>query len=145
MLETVVTAVAGLTGGVVVGVQSPLAGAMSQRIGGASCSLVVHLGGAALSGLLVLLRGGEQLQSWRCLPWYMLGSGVFGVVLYLTLSHTVPRLGATSAIALIVVGQLLAGMVVDQFGLFGIPVRPADASRLLAVALLVAGGYLAVR
>ena len=145
MLETVVTALAGLLGGVVVGVQSPLAGAMSQRIGAASSSLVVHLGGAALSGLLILLRGGEQLQSWRGLPWYMLGSGVFGVVLYLTLSHTVPRLGATSAIALIVVGQLLAGMVVDQLGLFGIPVRPADASRLVAVALLVAGGYLAVR
>ena len=81
MLETVVTAFAGLLGGLVVGVQSPLAGAMSQRIGGASSSLVVHLGGAALSGILVLLRGGEQLQGWRSLPWYMLGSGVFGVVL----------------------------------------------------------------
>ena len=64
---------------------------------------------------------------------------------YLTLSHTVPRLGATSAIALVVVGQLVAGMVVDQLGLFGIPVRPADASRLAAVVLLIAGGYLAVR
>jgi bacterial/archaeal transporter family-2 protein len=145
MIETVVTALVGLLGGVVVGLQSPLAGAMSQRIGGASCSLVVHVGGAILSGLLVVARGGEQLHHWRGLPWYMLGSGVFGVVLYLTLSHTVPRLGATSAIALVVVGQLIAGMVVDQLGLFGIPVRPADASRLAAVVLLVAGGYLAVR
>jgi transporter family-2 protein len=145
MLETAVTVLVGLLGGVVVGVQSPLAGAMSQRVGGASSSLVVHLGGAALSGLLVLLRGGEQLQHWRSLPWYMLGSGLFGVVLYLSLSHTVPRLGATSSIALIVVGQLLAGLVIDQLGLFGIPVRGLDASRLLAVALLVTGGYLAVR
>jgi transporter family-2 protein len=145
MLDTVVTALTGLLGGIVVGLQSPIAGAMSQRIGGASCSLVVHLGGTVLSALLVLLRGGEQLQNWRGLPWYMLASGVFGVVLYLTLSHTVPRLGATSAIALVVVGQLLAGMVVDQLGLFGIPVRPADLSRLAAVVLLIAGGYLAVR
>jgi transporter family-2 protein len=75
----------------------------------------------------------------------MVGSGVFGVVLYLSVSHTLPRLGATSALVLIVVGQLLAGLTIDQFGFFGLPVRPLDGSRLLAVAFLMAGAWLAVR
>lgn len=145
MLEIVLTILIGLLGGIAVGVQGPIAGAMSQRVGGTASSLVVHVSGAILSAVLLLARGGEGIQNWRNLPWYMLGSGVFGVILYLTLTHTLPRLGATTAIALIIVGQLLMGMLIDQFGWFGVAVRPVDGWRVAAVALLFAGGYLLVR
>ena len=108
-------------------------------------SFVVHLGGAILSGILILARGGEQIERWRTLPWYMLAAGVYGVVLYLTLTFTIPRLGATGALTLIIVGQLLTGMLIDQLGLFGMAGHPIDSSRLLAAALLITGGYIMVR
>lgn len=145
MLEIVLTILIGLLGGVAVGIQGPLAGAMSQRVGGAASSFVVHVSGALLSGLLLAARGGEAMQNWRGLPWYMLGSGAFGVVLYLTLTHTLPRLGATTAVTLIIVGQLMMGMVIDQFGWFEVAVRPVDGWRVAAAVLLLAGGYLMVR
>jgi transporter family-2 protein len=145
MLEIVLTLFIGLLGGVAVGVQGPIAGAMSQRVGGTASSFVVHVSGAILSGLLLGLRGGENIQNWRALPWYMLGSGVFGLVLYLTISHTLPRLGATTAVTLIIVGQLMMGMLIDQFGWFGVAIRPIDGWRVAAVVLLLAGGYLMVR
>ena len=135
----------GLIGGIAVGTQAPIAGAMSQRVGGASSSLIVHLGGAVASLALLIARRGEQVHEWRNLPWYMLGCGAFGLVLYLSLSHTVPRVGATSAIALLLVGQLLAGMTIDHFGAFDIPARAVDLNRILAIALLLAGAYLMVR
>ncbi len=56
-----------------------------------------------------------------------------------------PRLGATTAIALIIIGQLMIGMVIDQFGLFGVPLRSIDGWRVSAAILLIAGGYLMVR
>jgi transporter family-2 protein len=145
MLQTVLTIFIGLLGGFAVGIQGPIAAAMGQRVGGLGSSFIVHVSGAILSGLLLAARGGEMIQNWRTLPWYMLGSGVFGVVLYLTLMHTLPRLGATTAIALIIVGQLAMGMLIDQFGWFGVPVRPIDGTRVAAVILLLAGGYLMVR
>jgi len=135
----------GLIGGIAVGTQAPIAGAMGQRIGGASSSLVVHLGGAVASLLLLIARRGEQIDEWRNLPWYMLGCGAFGLVLYLSLSHTIPRVGATAAIAMLIVGQLLAGVVVDHFGAFGIAVRELDLNRIIAIVLLLAGAYLMVR
>lgn len=135
----------GLIGGIAVGTQGPIAGAMAQRVGGASSSLIVHIGGAIASLLLLLVRGGEQIAQWRSLPWYMLGCGVFGLVLYLSLSHTVPRLGAASAIMLLIVGQLCAGMIIDHFGAFDVPARSLDASRTAAVVLLLAGAVLMVR
>lgn len=144
-METAATILIGLLGGIAVGTQGPIAGAMGQRIGGASSSFVVHLGGALLSGILILVRGGEQIERWRSLPWYMLAAGVYGVVLYLTLTFTVPRLGATGALTLVIVGQLLAGMLIDQFGLFGMTAQSIDSSRLFAASLLIAGGYIMVR
>ncbi len=144
-MEIALTLLIGLLGGIAVGTQGPIAGAMAQRVGGAASSLIVHLGGAVLSGLLVLARGGEQLSRWRTLPPYMLFAGAFGVVLYLTLAYTIPRLGATGAVVLIIVGQLLSGMVIDHFALFGVDQRPIDLNRLGAVVLLVGGGYLMVR
>jgi len=145
MIGIVVTIIIGIVGGIAVGVQSTIAGKMSQQVGGAASSLIIHISGAMLSAILLLIRGGEQIQNWRNLSWYMLGSGIFGVVLYLTLSHTIPRLGATSAIVLIIIGQLMVGMVIDQFGLFSLPIRLIDGYRIFAVVLLIAGGYLMVR
>ena len=145
MFITIATVFIGILGGIAVGIQSPIAGSMSQRIGGTASSFVVHVSGAVLSGMLLLLRGGEQIQNWRSLSWYMLASGAFGLILYLTLSQTLPRLGATTAIALIIIGQLVVGMLIDQFGLFGVDQRSIDIWKVLATTFLLAGGYLMIK
>ena len=145
MLPVVVVILLGVLGGVAVGLQGPIAGAMSQKVGGAASSLIVHVGGVLLSGVLLLVRRGEQIGHWRDLSWYMLGAGAFGVVLYLTLSQTFPRLGATAALTLIIVGQLLTGIVIDHFGLFGGIVRPIDAGRALGALVLLVAAYLVLR
>ncbi|MGE5139293.1 MAG: DMT family transporter [Rudaea sp.] len=141
----IATIVIGIIGGISVGLQGAIAGAMSQRVGGTSGSFIIHLSGAFLSGALLLARGGEQIANWRTLPWYMLGAGAFGVILYITLGQTLPRLGATGAISLIIIGQLTTALLIDHFGLFGVPVRPVDGLRIFAVLLLFAGGYLILR
>jgi transporter family-2 protein len=145
MLSILLTVLVGILGGIAVGMQGPIVSQMSQRIGSAAGTFVVHVSGAFLSGLLLLARGGENIQNWRSLSWYMAGSGFFGVVLYLTLNHTMPRLGATTALALIIIGQLAMGILIDHFGLFGVAVRPIDAARIIGAVLLIAGGILIVR
>lgn len=145
MLETILIVCIGLIGGIAAGIQTPVVGSMSDRIGGVAGSLVIHLSGAIASLVILVFRGGENISEWRSLSWYMLASGVFGLVLFMSLSQTVPKLGATSAITLIVVGQLFAGMVIDHFGLFDVASRSIDLNRIAASALLLAGAYLMVR
>ncbi len=101
MANLILTVLIGILGGIAVGLQGPIVSQMSQRIGTMAGSFVVHVSGAFLSGMLLLALGGENIRNWRNLSWYMLLSGGFGVVLYLTLNHTMPRLGATTALALI--------------------------------------------
>jgi transporter family-2 protein len=145
MLELVLTIGIGLLGGIAVGTQTPIAGAMSQRIGGAASSVIVHFGGLVASLILLISRRGEDIAQWRELPWYMLCSGGFGLVLFLSVSHTIPKLGAVSAIALIIVGQLLAGVVIDYLGAFGTIARGLELNRMIGLALLFSGAYLIIR
>ncbi len=145
MIEIGLVILVGAIGGIAVGLQGTIAGVMGTRVGSTATSFIIHIGGAALSGVLLLARGGEQIQNWRSLSWYMLGAGALGVLLYITLSYTFPRLGATGALMLIIVGQLLTGIVVDHFGLFGTAVRLIDGWRVIAIGLLLIGGYLVLR
>ena len=145
MPEQVLTILIGILGGIAVGVQTPIANAIGQRVGGTASSLVVHVSGAIASGLLLMMRGGENIHNLRTLPWWMFGVGIFGVVLYLTINHTIPRIGAATAITLIIVGQLVAGMVIDHFGLLGATARPIDGTRVVAALMLLGGGYLMTR
>lgn len=135
----------GLLGGVAVGLQSPLAGAMGQRLGGVASSLIVHLSGAIFSGLFLFLRGGEKIRDWHTLPWYMLCAGIFGLLLYMTISVTLPRLGSTMMVVLIIIGQLVTGVIIDHFGLLGVATRPVDLLRVLGILVLVLGAYLIAR
>lgn len=134
--------VIGLLGGFAVGIQSPFAGAIGARLGSASSSLIVHVSGAIFSVILLWWRGGEKMREWQTLPWYLFFAGIFGVVLYQTINVTLPRLGTTMTAALIIVGQLVMGLVVDHFGWLGVTERPIDATRIIGVGVLLLGAYL---
>lgn len=144
-MAALLTILIGILGGVAVGLQSPIANSVGQRLGGASGSLIVHVSGAILSLILVLVRGGENIREWRSIPVWMFGVGSLGVLLYLTIIHTIPRVGIAPALTLIIVGQLLTGMLIDHFGWFDVELHAIDGTRLLAAGLLLAGGYLMVR
>jgi len=145
MLDYLFVILIGLLGGVAVGIQSPIAGAMGQKIGGTASSFIVHLSGAVLSGFLLFLRGGENIRAWQTLPWYMLIAGIWGLLLYLTISVTLPRLGGTMVITLIIIGQLIVGTIIDHFGWLNVPVHPVSVSRILGIAVLLVGGWLIAR
>src|ERR1700690_1860618 len=145
MANLILTVLIGVLGGIAVGAQGPIVSQMSQRIGTMAGTFVVHISGAILSGAILLALGGEKIGNWRNLSWYMFLSGSFGVVLYLTINQTMPRLGATTALALIIIGQLVMGIIIDHFGLFGVTVRHIDLMRLAGASLLIAGGYLIIR
>jgi len=60
MLEFGLVILIGLIGGIAVGIQSPIAGAMGQKIGGTASSVIVHLSGLIASVIMLLFRGGEK-------------------------------------------------------------------------------------
>ena len=139
------TVLAGILGGVAVGVQSPVANLIGQRVGGAASSVMVHATGTVFSLILLAIYRGENIQNWRALPWWTYFAGLFGVIVIVSINFTIPRIGTTAAISLIIVGQLIVGTMVDHYGWFGIQPRPIDTFRILGLLFLVAGSYLIIR
>lgn len=145
MLDLILVVIIGLIGGISVGIQSPIAGSMGQKIGGTASSVIVHLSGLIFSVILLVFRGGEKIRDWHTLPWYMLGAGLFGLILYQSINITLPRLGATTMLVLIIIGQLLTGVVLDSFGWLGVTPRPIEPTRLIGIVVLLIGGYLVIK
>lgn len=77
--------------------------------------------------------------------WVSWTGGMFGAVFIGTVILTVPRLGAATVLALIVVGQMAGSLAFDHFGLLGLPQQSASPTRLVGAALLVAGVVLIAR
>ena len=134
-----------LAGGIAVGLQSPLASMMSQRLGTLESIFIVHAGGALIALIPLLVYGGGKLGQWRSVPWYALAAGVFGLVVIGAISYMIPRIGVAGSIITVVAGQLLVGTILDQFGWLGAMQRPLDATRLLGLVIVMLGVWLTVK
>jgi len=134
----------GLIGGIAVGLQSPMASIITQRLGLFESVFIVHVGGAALALIPILIYGGKLAQ-WRSVPWYALCAGIFGLIVIGAISYMIPRVGIAAAITTIVAGQLLVGTVLDHFGWLGAAERALDAPRILGLAVVLVGVWLTVR
>ncbi len=123
----------GLAGGVAVGLQSPMASMISQRLGLFESVFIVHLGGALVALIPLLIYSGGKLSQWRNLPWYTLAAGVFGLIVIGAISYMIPRIGVAAAITTIVAGQLLVSTLLDHFGLLGAMERPMDLTQQIGL------------
>jgi len=135
----------GLAGGVAVGLQGPMASMIGQRLGIFESVFIVHLGGALIALLPLVFYGGGKLTQWRSVPWYVLGAGIFGLVVIGAISYMIPRVGVAASITTIVAGQLLVSMLLDHFGLLGAAERPLDLTRVLGMAVVLVGVWLTVK
>lgn len=135
----------GLAGGIAVGLQSPMASMITQRLGIFESVFIVHIGGAIIALIPLLFYAGGKLPQWRSVPWYTLGAGVFGLVVIAAISYMIPRVGVAASITTVVAGQLLVGMILDHFGLLGATVRTLDITRLVGMAVVLFGVWLTVK
>ena len=134
---------------VLAGVMLPLQAALNARLAEA-------IGGpvwaAALSGLVLtvaltlvagaLSRAGPRIDGLSALPWWAWTGGFCGAVLLSVSTALAPRLGAEQLIALVMAGQVLGSIALDNFGLFGFAVRPLNIKHAIAGVLLVLGAAL---
>jgi transporter family-2 protein len=135
----------GLAGGIAVGLQSPMASMLTQRLGMFESVFIVHVGGALLALVPLLFYGGGRLGQWRTVPWYVLGAGIFGLVVIGAISYMIPRIGVAGAITTIVAGQLLVSTILDQFGWLGALERPMDLTRAIGLGVVLMGVWLTVK
>jgi len=71
--------------------------------------------------------------------WTLYIGGVCGFVIIATMALAFPWLGAAWGVAIMVLGQCAAALVIDHYGLLGMPQDPVTARRALGAVLVALG------
>lgn len=93
----------------------------------------------AAAAITLPLHGVPTFAQLRAAPPLGYGAGLLIGFYALSATIIIPRFGAASFVAYILVAQLATSAIVDQFGLLGMARRPADAARLAGLAMIVGG------
>ena len=135
------TLILAVLAGVCVAVQTSLTGAAQRSLGPAVLVAVSGLT-TGFCALLVSFFVARPEFTGRAVA-YAVASGVLGAVIVGSIAVAAGQAGVARALSLVIAAQLIAGLVLDSFGIFG---AGADFSipRALGVALIVAGGALVV-
>jgi transporter family-2 protein len=94
---------------------------------------------ALLSYVLVLRIPWPAVKTIYYSQWWIWTGGLLGAFLVAVTIILVPELGAATMMAIMIAGQIIAGLILDHFGLVGYEEHPANIWRCLGAVLLVTG------
>ena len=98
----------------------------------------------SLAILLVARTGFGRLAGAFSAPAWMWLGGLMGLTVVFSITFAQPRIGATATIGILIAGQLVMGLLIDRFGLFGVEQIAISPVRLAGVALLGIGAALSL-
>ena len=136
-----------LGGGISVAVQQVLNSNLRSALNSPAWAGFVSYFGGLVTMAIVVVALREPVPSWKLVtatPWWAWSGGILGGVFILLAILLLPSLGAATLLALVVAGQMLAGVTMDHFGVFGLPTHPVSVSRLIGIALVI-GGVLLIK
>ncbi len=133
--------VMGILVGVYAAIQAAVNGNLSKMLGSSIASgFVSYATGTMLLLLLVIFSGQVPHKTTRGRWWMWLG-GPVGALFVVGMAQLVPHLGTGVTLLVVLIGQLLGSMAIDQFALFGARKANVTFIRLVGVAALGWGMY----
>jgi bacterial/archaeal transporter family-2 protein len=128
-------------GGIALAVQAPLNAALARSLASPVAAAAVSFGGGfiILLALTLLTAGTAPLLGLPKAPLWQWFGGALGAFYVWAVITAVPGLGVVTAIAALILGQMVTALIIDATGAFGMSVREIGWQRLLAVALVTVG------
>ena len=148
MTPASLTALAVLLAGVGAVFQSTMLALVGRRSGAlAATTLAAIVGLIGITAVTLLANrslAGVAVAA-RQSPWIWVPAGLLGVGVLAVLTYAPPRIGSFGTFAVLITAQLLASLVMDSVGLFGLDRVPLSLTRMAGFLLLVAGAILVLR
>ncbi len=110
--------------------KAPLMAALVNFIVGGFILLIVIIGTRTPNNILLAIREA---------PVYAWVGGLMGSIYVTSIIFLVPRLGGALSFGLIIAGQMIFSLILDHFGLFGVPVQSVNWGRIAGVLLIFIG------
>ena len=134
-----------LIAGAVIPTQTALNNKMSGTLSSPILAALVSFLVGTTTLLIYALASGERISSLtdakNAPPTAWLG-GVLGAFFVASTIILLPRLGVVLTISLVIAGQLMMSLLIDHFGLLGLPVKEISVPRMIGVVFVGIGAVL---
>lgn len=145
-MSVVIWSLLGVAAGMLISLQAPINAQLAQGLGmplaAAAASFIAGTVMLIALTLIVSQVNGTTI-AWRAPPlWMFLAGGVMGATYVTVALILTPKIGTAATMAFVVSGQLLAGLLLDKLGYFGLAVRELTLGRVTGACLLVVGALL---
>jgi|GEM_PF-3315233 len=131
--------------GAIISIYLPMISQTARLLGSAPMANVPFFGIAFASSILIALATGGRMAEFQktlSLPPVLLTAGVMSAGMIIGSSFLVPKIGLGTFFVLLVSGQVLAGLVFGNLGLFGVPASELSLGKVAGAALVIAGVWL---
>lgn len=131
--------------GITVALQPSINARLAQKVGILGSACISFAVGTIALLLLLILTGRGTLKGLAGTVWWEWTGGLMGAIFVSVTILVVPRIGTAAAMAATIAAQLVTGLILDHFGLFGFRGAPVDLKRLVGVVILMFGAGLIFR
>ncbi|WP_075995930.1 DMT family transporter [Salaquimonas pukyongi] len=131
--------------GAIISIYFPMIAQSAKILGSGPLANVPFFGIAFAASIAIALATGNRLGDLKKVPEippWLLTAGIMSAGLIIGSSYIIPRIGIGPFFVLLVAGQVLAGMVFGQLGLFGMAASPLTFAKIGGAAMVVGGVYL---
>lgn len=117
-----------------------LNGTLSKSLGNYTSSVIIHIIGL-FSMIIVLLISKSKIKIQKNIPLYLYSAGAIGVFTVLFNNISFSAVGASVTIALGLLGQSLASILIDHFGLLGMNYVKFRKKKIIGLVFITLGIY----
>lgn len=128
--------------GMAIALQNVFYNNISKNVGIMGTVLLVHFSGLIFASILFLFTKYTFSDLVNNINWYMIISGVLGVIVVSGITKSVSTNGLLVTIMLSVTAQMLLGKIINHFGWFGVAKSPINPLQILAIFVMLAGVFI---
>jgi transporter family-2 protein len=131
------------------GLAIPIMAAWNSRLGAElespwAAAFILFVLSAIICGVAMLILGLPKHGWFSATPLYYAG-GLVVAFYILSITWTAPRIGVANAVFFVLLGQIVAAALIDQFGLFEALKSSLTTQRIIGIVFMLMGTYLARR
>lgn len=128
--------------GGLVAAQGPIFARMAIHAGGSlPAAFIAFALGLIFITIINLLFGSSlpRLENLQQAPFWVWFGGIIGAIMVLLSIYAVPKIGVAAYMSAAICGQLIAAIIFDHFGLFGLVANPINGLKITGVCLMLLG------
>jgi len=123
--------------GILISIMIAFNGGLTQQYGVYTATVIIHIVGLILIAAVVLIKREHFFP--KRFAWFLYLGGAIGVLTTVFNNLSFGRISVSAILALGLLGQSIAGLVIDQYGLFNMPKHLFTKQKIIGLVLILIG------